>query len=89
MKFQLRRCGAAILAILTVGGIAAVGGMLLRNAGKKLVSASSAAAIPASTGNWGLSFQTEGASPVGNGAIGPIQRLLFGRHDEEGNLLDL
>ncbi|MCI8739127.1 MAG: delta-lactam-biosynthetic de-N-acetylase [Oscillibacter sp.] len=66
MKFQLRRCGAAILAILTVGGIAAVGGMLLRNAGKKLVSASSAAAIPASTGNWGLSFQTEGASPVGN-----------------------
>ena len=40
-----------------------------RALGGEASPASAAAAVPASAGNWGLSFQTEGAAPIGNATV--------------------
>ncbi len=61
-RFDGRR--AVFLLALAVG-LWAAGSALLRM-GTGFVPASLPAAIPASTDNWGLSFQTEGESPIGN-----------------------
>ena len=60
---------AALLAPLALFALAAA---LLYRPSDVSVPASSPAAVPVSTDNWGLSFQTEGASPVGNA---PVEQL--------------
>ena len=63
MKKRPNRSWAALLTPLA---LAALGAALLYSPSGTFVPASSPAALPASTDNWGLSFQTEGACPVGN-----------------------
>lgn len=65
MKFQPNCYGAALLTALALG-LATLGGISLLERNRDSIPASAPAAVPASTDNWGLSFQTEGASPVGN-----------------------
>jgi len=58
-----RRIAAALMVLLTLGALA----WGLGQAGEKgPLAVSAPAAVPASTGNWGLSFPKEGESPVGN-----------------------
>ena len=62
-----------------VGGIVALA-LVLLVAGtaylerEELVSASAPAVVPASADNWGLSFQQEGAAPVGNASAADLAR---------------
>ena len=62
MTYQARRRIAAALAI----ALFLFSGFLLHLHQDAVRPASAPAAIPASADNWGLSFQTEGAAPVGN-----------------------
>lgn len=62
MTHQARRRIAAALAI----ALFLFSGFLLHLHQDAVHPASAPAAIPASADNWGLSFQTEGAAPVGN-----------------------
>lgn len=55
---------AAALALLAAAAAAA-----LWDGGREAAPASAGAAVPASASNWGLSFQEEGASPVGNASV--------------------
>ena len=47
---------------------------LYLNRGRKTSAVSGAAALPASAANWGLSFPTEGQSPVGNASQDELSR---------------
>ena len=52
------------LGALTALALIAAAALALR--GEETLPAAGSAAVPASAGNWGLSFQTEGEAPVGN-----------------------
>ena len=45
---------------------------LLRLRGETALTAAAPAVVPASTDNWGLSFPTEGESPVGNASVADL-----------------
>ena len=45
---------------------------LLRLRGETALTVTAPAAVPASTDNWGLSFPTEGESPVGNASVADL-----------------
>ena len=47
---------------------------LLRLRGETALTAAAPAVVPASTDNWGLSFPTEGESPVGNASVADLAR---------------
>ena len=47
---------------------------LLRLRGETALTVTAPAAVPASTDNWGLSFPTEGESPVGNASVADLAR---------------
>lgn len=66
--FSIHRRTAALLTVLAVCAAAAL--LLARN--NTAAEADAPAAIPASTDNWGLSFPTEGESPVGNATAGEL-----------------
>lgn len=53
---------------LTVCGLCLSTALLLQD-GTEHLAANAAAAVPASADNWGLSFPTEGESPVGNATV--------------------
>ena len=55
-----------IFTLLTAVLLAAAAALSLWRTGEEAVPAASPAAVPASAGNWGLSFPTEGEAPVGN-----------------------
>ncbi|MCI9431935.1 MAG: delta-lactam-biosynthetic de-N-acetylase [Oscillospiraceae bacterium] len=55
-----------IFTLLTAVLLAAAAALSLWRTGEEVVPAASPAAVPASAGNWGLSFPTEGEAPVGN-----------------------
>ena len=55
-----------IFTLLTAVLLAAAAALSLWRTGEEAVPAASPAAVPASAGNWGLSFPTEGGAPVGN-----------------------
>ena len=55
-----------IFTLLTAVLLAAAAALSLWRTGEEAVPAASPAAGPASAGNWGLSFPTEGEAPVGN-----------------------
>ncbi len=55
-----------IFTLLTAVLLAAAAALPLWRTGEEVVPAASPAAVPASAGNWGLSFPTEGEAPVGN-----------------------
>ena len=46
----------------------------LYQSGEEVHTAAALAAVPASAGNWGLSFQTEGEPPVGNAGVEELAR---------------
>lgn len=46
--------------------------LLRTGGGQEAVSAAAPAAVPASADNWGLSFPTEGQSPVGNASVSDL-----------------
>lgn len=71
MGFYKDRRRTALAAVLALGLLAGGWGAL-REGGS--ISASAPAALPASTDNWGLSFQTEGESPVGNATVEQLAR---------------
>lgn len=47
---------------------------LLRLRGETALTVTAPAVVPASTDNWGLSFPTEGESPVGNASVADLAR---------------
>ena len=55
-----------IFTLLTAVLLAAAATLSLWRTGEEAVPAASPAAVPASAGNWGLSFPSEGEAPVGN-----------------------
>ncbi len=55
-----------IFTLLTAVLLAAAAALSLWRTGEEALPAASPAAVPASAGNWGLSFPTEGEAPVGN-----------------------
>ncbi|MDE6900699.1 MAG: delta-lactam-biosynthetic de-N-acetylase [Oscillospiraceae bacterium] len=55
-----------IFTLLTAVLLASAAALSLWRTGEEAVPAASPAAVPASAGNWGLSFPTEGEAPVGN-----------------------
>ena len=55
-----------IFTLLTAVLLAAAAALSLWRTGEEAVPAASPAAVPASAGNWGLSFPSEGEAPVGN-----------------------
>ena len=65
----IRRALALFLPCLFLAGMLYLQGLARQG---RPVSAS--AAIPASAGNWGLSFPTEGESPVGNATAADLAR---------------
>ncbi|MDO4315496.1 MAG: delta-lactam-biosynthetic de-N-acetylase [Oscillospiraceae bacterium] len=65
----IRYALALLLPCLFLAGALYVQGRFLR---AESVSASTSAAIPASADNWGLSFPTEGESPVGNATVADL-----------------
>ena len=71
MKKRPNRYWAALLAPLAL--LALAGALMLHPSGAAM-PASSPAAIPVSTDNWGLSFQTEGDCPVGNATAEQLAR---------------
>ena len=54
-----------IFTLLTAVLLAAAAALSLWRTGEEALPAASPAAVPASAGNWGLSFPTEGEAPVG------------------------
>ncbi len=71
MKKRPNRYWAALLAPLAL--LALAGALMLHPSGAAM-PASSPAAIPVSTDNWGLSFHTEGDCPVGNATAEQLAR---------------
>ena len=55
-----------VLSLMTAALLAAAVFLALWGRNEEAASAAAPAAIPASVGNWGLSFQTEGQAPTGN-----------------------
>ena len=72
MKKRPNRYWAALLAPLAL--LALAGALMLHPSGAAM-PASSPAAIPVSTDNWGLSFQTEGDCPVGNATAEQLAQI--------------
>ncbi|MDE7218673.1 MAG: delta-lactam-biosynthetic de-N-acetylase [Oscillospiraceae bacterium] len=58
-----------IFSLLTAALLAAAVLLSLWRTGEEALPAASPTAIPASAGNWGLSFPTEGQPPVGNASL--------------------
>ena len=55
-----------VLSLMTAALLAAAVFLALWGRNEEAASAAAPAAIPASVGNWGLSFPTEGQAPTGN-----------------------
>ena len=55
-----------VLSLMTAALLAAAVFLALWGRNEEAASAAAPAAIPASVGNWGLSFPTEGQAPIGN-----------------------
>lgn len=63
--FHADRRSVTVLCVLTALVLAAAVALSLQGE-QKTAPAAAPAAVPAYSGDWGLSFQTEGAAPVGN-----------------------
>lgn len=64
--YHADRRAVLTLGALTALALAAAVILSLRGPEEQALTAAAPAAVPASAGNWGLSFQTEGQAPVGN-----------------------
>ena len=62
-----------IFSILTTAVLAAAAALALWNGGEALPAAAPAA-VPASGGDWGLSFSTEGQAPSGNASPAELKK---------------